>query len=145
VRNTWAAQAQADWRTFLQYRALEMQPSARLLIVGSGGDANGNSGAEALTDLANGVLQQLMKDGVLYRSEYEQMAIPTYYRSAEEWKSRLRLIRILLRHWRFHLIILKKRGYRIFIWNGLNKTAMPRRSQKAIPPFLRRHSNHACS
>jgi salicylate 1-O-methyltransferase len=86
VRNTWAAQAQADWRTFLQYRALEMQRSARLLIVGSGGDANGNSGAEALIDLANGVLQQLMKDGVLYRSEYEQMAIPTYYRTAEEWK-----------------------------------------------------------
>jgi hypothetical protein len=86
VRNTWAAQAQADWRTFLQFRALEMQASARLLIVGSGADAKGNSGAEGLIDLANTVLQQLVKDGVLYCSEYEQMAIPTYYRTAEEWK-----------------------------------------------------------
>jgi hypothetical protein len=36
VRDAWAAQAKADWHAFLQYRALEMQPSARLVIVGSG-------------------------------------------------------------------------------------------------------------
>jgi len=59
VRDTWAAQAKADWRVFLQYRALEMRPSARLLIVASGADAQGNSGAEGLTDLANHVLQQV--------------------------------------------------------------------------------------
>ena len=86
VRNTWAAQAKADWHAFLQYRALEMQPSAQLLIVGSGADATGDSGAEGLTDLANHILQQLVKEGTLYPSEYEQMAIPTYYRTAEEWK-----------------------------------------------------------
>jgi len=65
---------------------LEMQPSAELLIVGSGADAKGDSGAEGLIDLANHILQQLVKDGTLYPSEYEQMAIPTYYRTAEEWK-----------------------------------------------------------
>jgi hypothetical protein len=86
VRDTWAAQAKADWHTFLQYRALEMQPSAQLLIVGSGADAKGNSGAEGLIDLANNILQQLVKEGTLYPSEYEQMAIPTYYRTAKEWK-----------------------------------------------------------
>jgi hypothetical protein len=86
VRDTWAAQAKADWRAFVQYRALEMQPSARLLIIGSGADAQGNSGAEGLTDLANRILQQLVKDGALYPDEYEQMAIPTYYRTAQEWK-----------------------------------------------------------
>jgi hypothetical protein len=32
------------------------------------------------------VLQQLVKEGVLFASEYERMAIPTYYRTAEEWK-----------------------------------------------------------
>jgi len=78
VRDIWATQAKADWHAFLQYRALEMQPSAELLIVGSG--------AEGLIDLANHILQQLVKDGTLYPSEYEQMAIPTYYRTAEEWK-----------------------------------------------------------
>ena len=86
VRDIWAAQAKADWHAFLEYRALEMQPSAQLLIVGSGADAKSNSGAEGLLDLANHILQQLVKDGTLYPSEYEQMAIPTYYRTAEEWK-----------------------------------------------------------
>jgi SAM dependent carboxyl methyltransferase len=86
VRETWAAQAKADWHAFLEYRALEMQPSAQLLIVGSGADAKGNSGAEGLIDLANHILQQLVKDGTLYPSEYEEMAIPTYYRTAQEWK-----------------------------------------------------------
>lgn len=86
VHDIWAAQAKADWRAFLQYRALEMQPSAQLLIVGSGADANGNSGAEGLIDLANQILQQLVKDGTLDPNEYEQMAIPTYYRTAGEWK-----------------------------------------------------------
>src|SRR6266403_5282282 len=86
VHNTWAAQAKVDWHSFLQYRALEMQPSAQLLIVGSGADTEGNSGAEGLIDLANHILQQLVKAGTLYPSEYEEMAIPTYYRTAQEWK-----------------------------------------------------------
>lgn len=86
VRDAWAAQAKADWHAFLPYRVLEMQPSARLLIVGSGANQQGNSGAEGLIDLANAVLQQLVKDGALYPEEYEEMAIPTYYRTAEEWK-----------------------------------------------------------
>ncbi len=85
-RKTWAAQAKADWHAFLQYRALEMQPSAQLLIIGSGANAEGNSGAEGLIDLANHILQQLVKDGTLYQTEHEEMAIPTYYRTAEEWK-----------------------------------------------------------
>jgi hypothetical protein len=86
VRDTWAAQAKADWHAFLQYRAVEMQLSAQLLIIGSGADAVGNSGAESLTGLANKILQQLVGDGALYPDEYEQMAIPTYYRTTEEWK-----------------------------------------------------------
>jgi len=63
-----------------------MQPSARLLIIASGADAEGNSDAEGLTHLANNILQQLVKDGVVYPDEYQQMAIPTYYRTAQEWK-----------------------------------------------------------
>jgi hypothetical protein len=63
-----------------------MQPSAQLLIIGSGADAEGNSGAEGLIDLANHILQQLVKDGTLDPTEYEEMAIPTYYRTPQEWK-----------------------------------------------------------
>jgi len=39
-----------------------------------------------LTDLANHILQQLVKDGTLRPDDYEAMAIPTYYRTAQEWK-----------------------------------------------------------
>jgi SAM dependent carboxyl methyltransferase len=90
VHDIWAAQAKADWHAFLQYRAMEMQLSARLLIVGSGANQKGESGAEGLIDLANAVLQQLVKDGTVHPEEYEDMAIPTYYRTAEEWKEPFR-------------------------------------------------------
>jgi len=66
-----------------------MQPSARLVIIASGADAQGNSGAEGLIDLANQTLQELVKNGTLSPDEYEQMAIPTYYRTAQEWKEPL--------------------------------------------------------
>jgi hypothetical protein len=42
-----------------------------------------------LIDLANSVLQDLVKEGTLYPDEYEQMAIPTYYRTTQEWKEPL--------------------------------------------------------
>jgi len=86
VRTIWAAQAKADWHAFLRYRALEMRPSARLFIVGSGANQQGDSGAEALIDLANATLQKLVKDGALLPEEYEEMTIPTYYRTVQEWK-----------------------------------------------------------
>jgi hypothetical protein len=89
VHDTWAKQAKADWNAFLQYRAIEMQPSAQLVVIASGADAQGNSGAEGLIDLANSVLQDLVKEGTLYPDEYEQMAIPTYYRTTQEWKEPL--------------------------------------------------------
>jgi sensor domain CHASE-containing protein len=66
VHDTWAKQAKADWNAFLQYRAIEMQPSAQLVVIASGADAQGNSGAEGLIDLANSVLQDLVKEGTLY-------------------------------------------------------------------------------
>src|SRR5207248_2652424 len=69
VRELWAKQAKADWQAFLQYRALEMQSSAQLIIVGSGADAAGNSGAEVLIDLANSIVQQLVRDGTIDSDE----------------------------------------------------------------------------
>ena len=34
---------QSDWNAFLQYRALEMQPSARLVVIASGADTQGTA------------------------------------------------------------------------------------------------------
>lgn len=84
--DAWAAQAKDDWYNFLGFRAVELIPSGRLVIVGSGADPQGNSGAEALLDLANDVLQSMVKKGDLLTDEYAQMAIPTYYRVEKEWR-----------------------------------------------------------
>ena len=69
ARDAWVNQAQADWHAFLQYRGVEMQPSAQLVIVGSGADIAGNSGAEGLIDLANTILQEFIKEGIIEPEE----------------------------------------------------------------------------
>ena len=145
VREAWAAQAKADWRAFLQHRALEMQPSARLLIIGSGANQQGDSGAEGLLDLANSVLQQLVNDGTLYPNEYEEMAIPTYYRTAQEWKDPLLLIRTLVRRQPSTSIVLKNLRCPMFISNGSSRPVTLRHSRKRTLVFSKRHSNRACS
>ncbi len=76
VRDIWREQAKADWRAFLQYRALEMRSSARLLVVGSGADADGNSGAEGLIDLANNVAAQRLPLSFDY---FEEIRLPDVY------------------------------------------------------------------
>jgi len=85
-RTAWTAQARADWYAFLGHRAAELVPSGRLVMVNSGADAGGDSGAEALADLANQTLQALVRDGALFADEYAGMAIPTYYRTEREWR-----------------------------------------------------------
>lgn len=84
--DAWAKQARADWYNFLQARNSEMVPSGQLVMVNSGADARGNSGAEPLLDLANAVLQTMVQAGELHADEYAAMAIPTYYRVEREWR-----------------------------------------------------------
>jgi len=86
ARTAWTAQARADWYAFLGHRASELVPSGRLVMVNSGADARGNSGAEDLADLANQILETLVREGTLFADEYAAMAIPTYYRTEREWR-----------------------------------------------------------
>ena len=86
TRDIWAAQARADWRSFLHFRAVELIPSGRLVIVGSAADSQGNSGAEPLVDLVDEVLRAMVDAGELSADEYAGMAIPTYYRTEKEWR-----------------------------------------------------------
>ncbi len=86
AHEAWAAQARADWQGFLAHRAAELLPSGRLILVLSGADAQGLSGAEPLMDLVNEVLQGMVKRGTLSPAEYADMAIPTYYRTEQEWR-----------------------------------------------------------
>jgi hypothetical protein len=43
-------------------------------------------GAEGLIDLVNHILQGVDQRPHTLPNDYEEMAIPTYYRTAEEWK-----------------------------------------------------------
>src|SRR5262245_22783209 len=86
VHEAWAVQARADWRAFLRYRSRELIPSGQLVMVNSGADERGLSGAEPLLDLVNQVLQAMVRDNRLGADEYARMAIPTYYRVEREWR-----------------------------------------------------------
>ncbi len=89
-RGAYAAQAKEDWRRFLTHRGAELRRGGRLVVVGSGASSDGRSGAERLLDLANTVLVDLVDEGALDIGEYEQMVIPTYYRTREEFTRPLR-------------------------------------------------------
>ncbi|HTZ86096.1 MAG TPA: hypothetical protein VMB05_05450 [Solirubrobacteraceae bacterium] len=84
-RAAYAARAAEDWRHFLEHRAAELVPGGQLVIVGSGADEHGRSGAEGLLDLANGALREMVSEGTLSPAEYERMVVPTYYRSRAEF------------------------------------------------------------
>jgi hypothetical protein len=144
VREVWAAQAKADWHAFLQYRALEMRASARLLILSSGANEQGNSGAEGLIDLANVVLQQLVKDGARsIRRNTKKWRSQPIIGPPKSGKSPLLLIQILLS--RFPLIILKNSRCPTFILSVFNATVMRRHSLKRTLGFSKQRSNRACS
>jgi hypothetical protein len=84
-----ARRAAEDWRRFLAHRSDELVPGGQLVIVGSGADADGRSGAEALMELANSALGQMVDEAALRGDEYEHMVIPTYYRTRREFTDAL--------------------------------------------------------
>jgi hypothetical protein len=84
-RAAYAARAAQDWKRFLKHRLEELSPGGQLVVVGSGADDRGFSGAEGLMNLANGVLHEMVADGALRREEYERMSVPTYYRTRDEF------------------------------------------------------------
>lgn len=120
-----------------------MQPSARLLIVGSGANQQGDSGAEGLIDLANAVLQELVKDRMLSADEYKEMAIPTYYRTAQEWKEPFSSdsnIAQSLTLDRFEEFVLPDASLERY-----EQMVTPKHLPRRTPVFSKRHLNRACS
>ena len=84
-RAAYAARGAEDWQLFLGHRLEELQHGGQLVIVGSGADENGRSGAEGLLDIANEVLREMVVENSLSAEEYEQMVVPTYYRTLDEF------------------------------------------------------------
>jgi hypothetical protein len=84
-RAAFAQVAADDWQAFLAHRSTELVSGGRLVVIGSGADADRLSGAEGLLDMANSVLQEMVADGSLAADDYRGMVVPTYYRTREEF------------------------------------------------------------
>jgi hypothetical protein len=80
-----AEQARLDWECFLDHRARELCPGGRLVVLAGSADAQGIYGGEPLYELANRMLQQLIRDGLVREHEYRAMTVPTYHRTIEEF------------------------------------------------------------
>jgi SAM dependent carboxyl methyltransferase len=83
ARATLAAQADADWTTFLTARAADLAPGGRLLVqdVGTQGtDVTARKLLRAMTEVA----REMVDAGALDRDAFERYLLPVYARTPEE-------------------------------------------------------------
>lgn len=78
-----ARQADRDLTRFLQWRAVEMTPGGKLLIV-SPGDSNEQRLADGIYDVLNDACLDLVAAGRLPRQRYERFTMPIYFRTVAE-------------------------------------------------------------
>lgn len=86
-RRQFALAADKDWRRFLDRRAIEMAPGARLLVSGGTYDAAEAPGPEVALDILNDILRDMMSDGALNAAEYVRFVLPTVFRTAEDFRA----------------------------------------------------------
>jgi hypothetical protein len=84
VRAEFARQAATDWEAFLSFRATELRPSGRLVIVLPALAETRPPGFVTLMDQANAVLSDLVARKVISTQEREQMGVGIYPRSESE-------------------------------------------------------------
>jgi hypothetical protein len=73
-------QAAEDWQAFLSWRARELRPGGRLVVVLPALDDDGTSAFEHLMDQANEVLAEMVQAGVIQAEERARMALGSYPR-----------------------------------------------------------------
>ncbi len=88
-RLAFAGHAARDWETILLCRAREMKRGARLVLVNFCRDEQGrylgNTGGVNMFDTFNQIWQTFLDDGEITRQEYENMTLPQYYNTVEEF------------------------------------------------------------
>ena len=86
-------QAYRDWRTILLHRATELKPGGKLVLINFGRDEQdrylGNTGGVNMFDTFNRIWQDFLDQGRIEREEYENMTLPQYYNSVEEFSAPL--------------------------------------------------------
>ncbi len=85
ARAAYAAQADADWRTFLAARAAELRPGGRLVIVTMASDAEGDFGYRPCREAMYAGVQACVTERVISAAEASLMAIPTVGRTLDEF------------------------------------------------------------
>lgn len=79
-----AAQARADWSTFLEHRAAELLPGGELVVVFATSDEEGRCGADDCLDGLNDALRAAVRAGEVSEAEVDRMILPLYFRSRAE-------------------------------------------------------------
>ena len=88
-RAAFSRQARQDWRTILLHRARELKPGGRLVLINfcvdDEGRYLGNTGGVNMFDRFNQNWLSFLEQGRITRAEYENMTLPQYYNSVEEF------------------------------------------------------------
>jgi hypothetical protein len=87
ARAAFAAQAAADWRTFLQARGAELAPGGRLVVLAMATDDAGDFGYGAQVATLYAALEDMAARGAITAAELGRMAIPTYGRTRAEFSA----------------------------------------------------------
>ncbi len=86
-------QAQGDWRQILLHRANELKPGGKLVLINFGKDEQGrylgNTGGVNMFDTFNEIWLSFIGQKRISQKEYENMTLPQYYNSVEEFSAPL--------------------------------------------------------
>jgi hypothetical protein len=86
-------QAHRDWRQILLHRARELKPGGKLVLINFARDEQGrylgNTDGVNMFDTFNQIWCDFLAQGRISRAEYENMTLPQYYNSVEEFSAPL--------------------------------------------------------
>ncbi len=87
------AQAHRDWREILLHRARELKPGGKLVLINFARDQQGrylgNTGGVNMFDTFNQIWLDFLEQDRITRHEYENMTLPQYYNTIEEFSAPL--------------------------------------------------------
>lgn len=87
ARAAYARQAATDWQDFLAFRARELCPGGRLVVLAMAVGADGDFGHRAWNHALYAGLNDLVADGLVRPDELRHMAIPIFARSESEFRA----------------------------------------------------------
>jgi len=86
-------QAHRDWRQILMHRARELKPGGKLVLINFGRDEQGrylgNTDGVNMFNTFNAIWQSFVDEKRISQNEYENMTLPQYYNSVEEFSAPL--------------------------------------------------------